>query len=58
MIIFVHIYVSKYKKRVKHVMARKRLDEPPYAERHVRWCERTGVSHSLLLDCTPSMAYI
>ena len=31
-------------------MARKRLDEPPYPERHVWWCERTRVSHSLLLD--------
>ncbi|MFS0558080.1 polymorphic toxin-type HINT domain-containing protein, partial [Brevibacillus sp. 179-C9.3 HS] len=26
--------------------------EPPYTERYVRWCERTGVSHPLLLDCT------
>ncbi|MFS0883495.1 GNAT family N-acetyltransferase, partial [Metabacillus niabensis] len=24
--------------------------EPPYTERYVRWCERSGVSHSLLLD--------
>ncbi|MDR7319706.1 hypothetical protein J2X83_006055 [Brevibacillus nitrificans] len=27
-----------------------KLNEPPYTERYVRWCERTGVSHSLLLD--------
>ncbi|MDU2241573.1 MAG: hypothetical protein E7E23_13410, partial [Paenibacillus sp.] len=26
--------------------------EPPYADPHVRWCERTGVSHPLLLDCS------
>ncbi|MFI8716095.1 hypothetical protein, partial [Brevibacillus brevis] len=26
------------------------LDEPPYTERYVRWCERTGASHPLLLD--------
>jgi hypothetical protein len=24
--------------------------EPPYTERYVRWCERSGVSHPLLLD--------
>jgi len=24
--------------------------EPPYTERYVRWCERTGVSRPLLLD--------
>jgi hypothetical protein len=24
--------------------------EPPYAEWHVLWCERTAVSHRLLLD--------
>ena len=24
--------------------------EAPYTERYVRCCERTGVSHSLLLD--------
>src|SRR5699024_10359437 len=24
--------------------------KPPYTERYVRWCERTGVNHSLLLD--------
>jgi len=23
--------------------------EPPYTERYVRWCERTGVNHPLLL---------
>ena len=29
------------------------VTEPPYAERHVRWCERTAVQimDSLLLDC-------
>ncbi|PID03177.1 hypothetical protein CSV67_04000, partial [Sporosarcina sp. P2] len=26
------------------------LIEPPYTERYVRWCERSGVNHSLLLD--------
>ena len=25
-------------------------EEPPYAERHVRWCERTAVNHRFLLD--------
>ncbi|MFT4415344.1 hypothetical protein ACLM5H_15900, partial [Fredinandcohnia humi] len=24
--------------------------EPPYTERYVRWCERSGISHPLLLD--------
>ncbi|WP_230321475.1 hypothetical protein, partial [Planococcus salinarum] len=24
--------------------------EPPYTERYVRWCERSGVNRSLLLD--------
>ncbi len=24
--------------------------EPPYTERYVRWCERSGVNHPLLLD--------
>ena len=27
------------------------LIEPPYTEPYVRWCERSGVNHSLLLDC-------
>ncbi|EHL76476.1 hypothetical protein HMPREF1015_02830 [Bacillus smithii 7_3_47FAA] len=26
------------------------LIEPPYTEPYVRWCERTGVNRSLLLD--------
>ena len=26
------------------------LIEPPYTEPYVRWCERSGVNHSLLLD--------
>ena len=26
------------------------LREPPYTERYVRWCERTGASRPLLLD--------
>jgi 3-methyladenine DNA glycosylase AlkD len=26
------------------------LDEPPYTERYVRWCERSGTSRPLLLD--------
>jgi len=26
------------------------LVEPPYTEPYVRWCERTGASHLLLLD--------
>gem|GEM_PF-7072240 len=26
------------------------LIEPPYTEPYVRWCERTGASHLLLLD--------
>jgi hypothetical protein len=32
-------------------------DKPPYAERHVRWCERTVgelIPH-LLLDCSKKM---
>ncbi len=24
--------------------------EQPYTERYVRWCERSGVNHPLLLD--------
>ena len=32
------------------------LIEPPYTERYVRWCERSGVNHSLLLDFV-SMGY-
>ena len=24
--------------------------KPPCTERYARWCERTGVNHSLLLD--------
>ena len=36
------------------------LIEPPYTERYVRWCERSGVNHSLLLDyiCMSSMINI
>jgi group II intron reverse transcriptase/maturase len=30
------------------------FNEPPDAERHVRWCERTGANHSLLLDLSHS----
>ncbi|MBM7554139.1 hypothetical protein JOC33_003052 [Thalassobacillus pellis] len=26
------------------------LEKPPYTEPYVWWCERTGVSHLLLLD--------
>ncbi len=26
------------------------LDEPPYTDPYVRWCERTGAKSSLLLD--------
>ncbi|TCP68763.1 hypothetical protein EDD57_1151 [Baia soyae] len=26
------------------------LSEPPSAEPHARWCERSGVNHPLLLD--------
>jgi hypothetical protein len=26
------------------------LVEPPYTEPYVRWCERSGANHSLLLD--------
>ena len=27
-----------------------KVSEPPYTERYVRWCERTGASRPLLLD--------
>ena len=27
-----------------------KIGEPPSADPHARWCERTGVSHPLLLD--------
>ncbi|MGI6143090.1 MAG: hypothetical protein ACOYEK_04430, partial [bacterium] len=27
-----------------------KLGEPPYTERYVRWCERTGARRPLLLD--------
>jgi hypothetical protein len=32
------------------ILASMILIEPPYTERYVRWCERTGASHPLLLN--------
>jgi len=32
------------------------LREPPYTERYVRWCERTGARRPLLLDFDPEPA--
>ena len=34
----------------RKVKIKNAFDEPPYTERYVRWCERTAVSHCLLLD--------
>ena len=34
------------------------LREPPYTERYVRWCERTGASRPLLLDCARHGRYL
>ncbi|WP_438264262.1 hypothetical protein, partial [Anaerostipes hadrus] len=29
--------------------------KPPCTERYARWCERTGVNHSLLLDFSKNL---
>ena len=36
--------MTEQKKDVIHVVISS-LTEPPYAERHVRWCERGGLNH-------------
>ena len=44
--------MTEQKKDVIHVVISS-LTEPPYAERHVRWCERGGLNHPYSIFIVP-----